>query len=106
MLNNHFLFLWSPQTSSFGDWSIESLRNLCVVLSYIVMDMGGSRDNDWDMDMLCSRNNHRNMDMLNRRDNNRDMDMFSSRDNHRDMDIISNNWAKDASNLWSSASLV
>ena len=77
------------------------------MLSNIGMDMGGSRDNHRDMDMFNSRDNHSwNMDMFSSRDNNRDMHMLSSRDNHRNKDMISNNWAKDASNVRSSASLV
>ena len=53
------------------------MRDLCVVLSYIVMHMGGGRDNNRDMDMLSSRDNNRDMDMVSRGNNHRSMDMVS-----------------------------
>ena len=39
------------------------MRNICVVVSYIFMDVAGSRDDEGSMDMV-SRDNHRDVDMI------------------------------------------
>ena len=46
------------------------MRNLCVVLPYVLMDVAGSRDDEGSMDMV-SRDNHRDMDMILNSDNRR-----------------------------------
>ena len=40
------------------------MRNICVVVSYIFMDVAGSKDDEWSMDMVSSRDNHRDVDMI------------------------------------------
>ena len=39
------------------------MRNISVVVSYVFMDVAGSRDDERSMDMV-SRDNHRDMDMI------------------------------------------
>ena len=46
------------------------MRNICVVVSYVFMDVAGSRDDEGSMDMV-SRDNHRDVDMISNSDNRR-----------------------------------
>ena len=51
------------------------------MVSYIFMDVAGSRDDEGSMDMV-SWDNHRGMDMVSR-DNHRDVDMILNSNNRR-----------------------
>ena len=46
------------------------MRNICVVVTDIFMDVAGSRDDEGSMDMV-SRDNHRDVDMISNSDNRR-----------------------------------
>ena len=92
-IKNYILFGRSLRGSSLWDWSIESLRNLCIMLSNILMDMSRGRDNNWYMNMFRSRQ----MDMVSRGNNHRSMDMVRNSDNSR---------AESTANSRSSTSLI
>ena len=47
------------------------MRNICVVVSYIFIDVAGSRDDEGRMDMVSGRDNHRDVDMISNSDDRR-----------------------------------